>query len=615
MKQTLMGNDAIAWGLVHANVDMVSGYPGTPSSEILATVQKIKQQLNLPIYAEWATNEKVGFEVAYAGAISGKRTAATMKQVGLNVASDALMSASYIGNLGGMLLISADDPGFHSSQTEQDSRVFAKFARIPVLDPATPQDAYDMTRYGVELSERFEVPVMLRPVMRVDHARRIIEMEAQTHFEPKAGQFQRNVARWAGVPRAGRLRQGHEVLERIAAIEAYNWEHHLKPRFDALTGRSKLLILAGGTGYAFVQETLADLKIEADVVQIEMPYPLPREAIVARFEAYDHVLVVEEPYPLIEEDLAHPKLYGKKSGTMHRIDEMKKEHILIALQKLGYYTGPNIYEAPTIDLGFEVPERPPALCPGCPHRDIYYAIMKVFKKKRSIYPSDIGCYTLALSQGAIDSILCMGASVAMASGFSLANPDKTVVATIGDGTFFHSGIPPLLNAVYQDHRFILIILDNSTIAMTGRQTTPERYAPSVDIARIVEGMGITCHEHTYSHEMQENIDFLKKIKTIFESPEHHGPLVVRVRQFCILDTERRDDWIPNLFAEVDPEKCVACDHCTTVYKCPPMAYNAEGKIEIDPFLCAGCGGCLDVVCPTDAFQLDQLKSSGGLFEE
>ena len=606
-----MGNDAIAWGIVHANVDMISGYPGTPSSEILGMVQKIKHQLDLPIYAEWATNEKVGFEVAYAGAIAGKRTVATMKQVGLNVASDALMSASYIGNLGGMLLIAADDPGFHSSQTEQDSRVFAKFARIPVLDPATPQDAYDMTKYGVALSERFQVPVMLRPVMRVDHAREIIEMDAETHFTPNAGEFQRDIGRWAGVPRAGRLQQGHDVLDRIETIKAYNWEHHLQPKFDVLKG-GKLLILAGGTGYAFTLETLADLGVEADVVKIEMPYPLPAEAIKDRFDAYEKVLVVEEPYPLIEEDLAHPKLYGKKTGTMHKIDEMKKEHILMALQKLGVYEGSNIYEVPKFDLGFDVPDRPPALCPGCPHRDIYYAIMKVFKKKKSIYPSDIGCYTLALSQGAIDSILCMGASVSMASGFSIADPSKTVVATIGDGTFFHSGIPPLLNAVYQNHRFILIILDNSTIAMTGRQGTPERFHQNIDIAKIVEGMGIKCYEHTYSHEMQENIDFMKHIKSEFEKPEHQGPLVVRVRQFCILDNERKDDWIPNLFAEVDPEKCVACDSCTTVYKCPPMAYNAEGKIEIDPFLCAGCGGCLDVVCPTDAFQLDASKSKGGV---
>ncbi len=607
MKKTLMGNEAIAWGLVHANVDMVSGYPGTPSSEILGSVQKIKSQLNLPIYAEWGTNEKVGFEVAYAGAIAGKRTAATMKQVGLNVASDALMSASYIGNLGGMLLIAADDPGFHSSQTEQDSRVFAKFARIPVFDPATPQDAYDMVKMGVELSEEFQVPVMLRPVMRVSHAREIIEMDGETDFKPNQGEFKRDVARWAGVPRDGRLRQGYEVLDRVERLKEYNWEKFIKPEFDKTKG-SKLLILASGTGYAFAKETLKDLSIDADIIQLKMPYPLPESKIRDQFEKYEKVLVVEEPYPCVEEQLTHPKLYGKNTGTMHLIDEMKKEHILKALQDLGIYDGKNIYEVPKVDLGFEVPDRPPALCPGCPHRDIYYAIMKVFKKKKSIYPSDIGCYTLALSQGAIDSILCMGASVAMASGFSLADPDKTVVATIGDGTFFHSGIPPLLNAVYQDHRFILIILDNSTIAMTGRQGTPERFHQAIDIGKIVDGMGIEHMEHTYSHHMQDNIDFMKKVKERFESPEHHGPLVVRVRQFCILDNERKDDWVPDIFAQVDQDKCVACDQCTTVYKCPPMAYNVDGKIEIDPFLCAGCGGCLDVVCPTDAFIVDQNRS-------
>ncbi len=607
MKQTLMGNDAIAWGLVHANVDMVSGYPGTPSSEILSVVQKIKHQLDLPIYAEWGTNEKVGFEVAYAGAIAGKRTCATMKQVGLNVASDALMSASYIGNLGGMLLIAADDPGFHSSQTEQDSRVFAKFARIPVLDPATPQDAYDMTKYGVELSEMFEVPVMMRPVMRVCHAREIIEMDAETNFTPNHGEFKREVSRWAGVPRDGRLGQGYDVLARVEKIKQFNWDNLLKPEFDKCSGQ-KLLILTSGTGYAFANETLSDLGLKADVVKIKMPYPLPEKLIIEQFEKYEQVLVIEEPYPCVEEQLSHPKIHGKLTGTMHLIDEMKKEHILKAFLSMGFYNGANIYEVPKIDLGFDVPARPPALCPGCPHRDIYYAIMKVFKKKKSIYPSDIGCYTLALSQGAIDSILCMGASVSMASGFSLADPTKTVVATIGDGTFFHSGIPPLLNAVYQNHRFILVILDNSTIAMTGRQGTPERFHQAIDISKIVEGMGIKCYEHTYSHEMQDNIDFMKGIKEVFDSPTHEGPLVVRVKQFCILDNERKGDWIPDIYATVDPELCVACDQCTTVYKCPPMAYNAEGKIEIDPFLCAGCGGCLDIICPTDAFILDVSKS-------
>lgn len=610
MKQTLMGNDAIAWGLIHANVDMVSGYPGTPSSEILSGVQKIKKMLSLPVYAEWGANEKVGFEVAYAGAIAGKRACATMKQVGLNVASDALMSAAYIGNLGSMLLVSADDPGFYSSQTEQDSRVFAKFARIPVLDPSTPQDAYDFTKLGVELSEKFQIPVMLRPVMRVCHAREIIEMDDTTEFKPNEGKFVRDVPRWGAVPRDGRFAQGVQQLERVEAIAKYNWDHFLKPQFDGCKG-GELLIITSGTGYGFTQETLKDLGLEADVVKIIMPYPLPVKEIQACFDAYDKVLVVEEPYPCIEEQIAQPKVYGKNTDTVHKIDEMKKEEILKALQKIGFYKGENIYEAPKIDLGFSVPARPPALCPGCPHRDIYYAIMKVFKRKKSIYPSDIGCYTLGIAQGAIDSLLCMGASVAMASGYALADPTKDVVATIGDGTFFHSGIPPLLNAIYQGHRFVLVILDNSTIAMTGRQVTPSRVHRPIDIKKIVEGMGIECMEHHYSHHMHENVDFFKKVKESYEQ-NTSGPTVVVVREFCILDAERAPDFVPNIYVKVDEDLCVACDQCTTVYKCPPMSYNEKGKIEIDPFLCAGCAGCLEVVCPTDAFIVDENYLKKGI---
>ena len=607
MKQTLMGNDAIAWGLIHANVDMVSGYPGTPSSEILTNVQKIKHKLDLPTYAEWGTNEKVGFEVAYAGAIAGKRTCATMKQVGLNVASDALMSASYIGNLGGMLLVSADDPGFHSSQTEQDSRVFAKFARIPVLDPATPQDAYDFTKLGVEISEEFQIPVMLRPVMRVCHAREIIEMDEQTNYQPNKGEFQRDIPRWGAVPRKDRYPQGIEQLKRVEILKEYNWERFLKSEFEACKG-GKLLIISSGTGYGFAKETLADSGVKADIVKVIMPYPLPYEKISEYTAKYEKVLVVEEPMPCIEEQIAAPNVYGKNTNTTAQIDEMSKEAILEAFKKIGVYSGEDIYKVPEISSEFQIPEvepRPPALCPGCPHRDIYYAITKVFKKKKAIYPSDIGCYTLALAQEAIDTILCMGASVSMASGFSIADPDKTVVATIGDSTFFHGGIPPLINAVYQNHKFILVILDNSTTAMTGRQTTPEREHKDIDIKKVVEGCGIECHEYFYTNELDKTIDFFKGIKKVYEDAT--GPVVVVAREFCILDAERAPDFVPMTFATVDEDKCVECDHCVTAYKCPPMSYNENHKIEIDPFLCAGCGVCLDTLCPTDAFVEDTTR--------
>ena len=598
MKQTLMGNDAIALALIHSGVDMISGYPGTPSSEILSNFQKYKKNFNLKdAYAQWATNEKVGFEVAYAGAIAGKKTCATMKQVGLNVASDALMSASYIGLKGAMLLVSADDPGFYSSQTEQDSRSFAKFARIPVLDPATPQEAYDMTKLGIEISSKFETIVMLRPVMRVSHSREICTVDKELKPLQNEGNFQRDIPRWGAVPPAGRFRQGIELLNRIEVIKEWNWENLIKPKLKNLS-KKKLLCLTSGTGHVYAMETIDDLALRADVLKLDMPYPLPQEKIEALFDNYDQVLILEESYPCIEEQLNSSKIYGKLTGHVHQIDEFSKEKVVNALIKIGFYKKDNPYKAKKFEGVLD--GRPPNMCPGCPHRDVHYAVTEVFKKDNAIYPSDIGCYTLGLNQGAIDSLLCMGASVSMASGFYLADKSKNIVATIGDSTFLHSGVAPLINAVYQKHRFILVILDNSTTAMTGRQTTPQRANPGqIDIKKIVEGCGIPCYEYFYDPDLNKTIDFVKSLKKTYKEADY--PVVAVVREFCVLDKEMAEGRLNLAQVMVDQDLCIECDWCVTAYKCPPMKHNEDGKIEIDPFLCAGCSACLNVICPTEAF--------------
>ncbi|MCF6172493.1 MAG: indolepyruvate oxidoreductase, partial [Campylobacteraceae bacterium] len=393
MKQILMGNWAIALGLIHANVDMISGYPGTPSSEIIGNYEKFSKKFNCDTYAQWATNEKVGFEVAYAGAISGKRTCATLKQVGLNVASDALMSASYIGHLGAMLLVSADDPGFHSSQTEQDSRSFAKFAKIPVFDPATPQEAYDMVKIGLDLSQKFEIPVMLRPVMRVSHAREICDVDDSVDFKPTKGEFIRNVGRWAAVPPRGRFAQGLEQLKRVDDIARYNWETFIEPRVKNLEG-ANTLCLTSGTGDGYVKEAIEEMNLKADVLKIDMPYPLPKEKLEELFDSYETVIVFEESYPCMEEQLSSANLHGKLTNDVHKIDEFSKDKVLAAFSNVGIIEKSSFYK--NDKYANELPIRPPNLCPGCPHRDVYYSIMKVFRKKKSIYPSDIGCYTLAL---------------------------------------------------------------------------------------------------------------------------------------------------------------------------------------------------------------------------
>ncbi len=597
-----MGNEAIAWGLYDAGVDVVSGYPGTPSSEILKSFQGINKSKNTDAYAEWAVNEKVGFEVAYAAAISRKRAAATMKQVGLNVASDALFSAAYIGNKGGFLLIVADDPGFYSSQTEQDSRMYAKLARIPVLDPSSPNEAYTFTKLGVALSEELETPVMLRSVMRVSHSREICEIEDDGFVQNrKNGEFVRDIKRWAAVPRDGRYAQAQEQLTRIEAIKELNWERFIAPKAKQLKN-AHTLIIAGGMGYVYAMEAIGELGLDAEVLKIDMPYPLPSEKIKQLCKNYAKVLVLEETMPCIEEQIHFDGLHGKLDGSVHEIDEMTKERVLQACTKIGIYTGENIYSGKKYEG--TLAKRPPNLCPGCPHRDIYYAITKTFRKKNSVYPSDIGCYTLGINQGAIDTVLCMGGSVSVASGVSLSDTEKTVVATIGDSTFIHGGIPPLINAVYQNHRFILVILDNSVTAMTGRQITPESN-PKVDIKRIVEGCGAECMEYIYEPDIKKTLGFFKEVKKRFENCT--SPLVVVAREFCVLDKDVSKERLPNLFATTEPDKCVACDICTTDYKCPPMHYGEDGRVHIDPFLCAGCGACISGLCPTDAFVLDTKR--------
>ncbi len=563
-KDAFMGNEAIALALIHSNVQISSGYPGSPTSEILSTIKQIYNDLNINNYAEWSINEKVAFEIAYAGAITGKRTSVTMKQVGLNVASDALMSASYIGNIGGMLLVVADDPGFYSSQTEQDSREFAKFARIPVLDPSTPQDAYDLTKIGFEISEEFQVPVMLRPVMRVCHAREIIEV-CMEDDNSNSGGFKREPTRWAAVPRDSRFLQGVAQLERTNLIALYNWDIFLNKEFEKYYG-GELLIIASGVPYGVVKETLSDLALACDIVKVVMPYPLPVKKIKEQFGKYQKVLIVEETYPCIEDQLHSKKVFGKLTNTIQKIDEMSKESILKALQDIGFYQGKNIYEVPKIDIGYTIPPRPPILCQGCPHGDIYDAIMEVFDKEISIYPSDIGCYTLALAQGAIDSYLCMGASVSMASGFYLAEPEKQIVATIGDGTFFHSGIAPLINAVSQNHHFVLLILDNSAIAMTGRQGTPETMDDNIDIKKIVEGIGIPCLEMIYSRDQVKNVNFMKMVKSTYANNQKL-PTVVVVREYCILDKSP----LPSIFE--DEKKY--CELCNDETGCTSMCMNFE----------------------------------------
>ncbi|RPJ05534.1 MAG: indolepyruvate ferredoxin oxidoreductase subunit alpha, partial [Deltaproteobacteria bacterium] len=479
-QRVCLGNEAIARGIVESGCQFMAAYPGTPSSEILPAVVRFKNENDLDIYIEWSTNEKVALENALVASYTGKRAAVAMKQVGLNVAADPLMSAAYIGTVGGFVVISCDDPGPQSSQTEQDTRFMAMFAKVPVFDPASPRDAQEMLPLAFDLSEKYQVPVLFRPVQRVSHAQQSITFRPIPKVRKKAN-FQRNPQRWSATPRFRFLmhkelnRKLKEIAKTFDAMTSVNFIEHDRDR-------ARLGIIAGGIGFAMVRDILPEmgLREEVPVLKIGTPFPLPSGIVEAFIRKCDHVLVLEETEPVIELQIRDKsKVIGRLDGTVPSEGEMVPEVVTQVLssvcKKLSIaspdWTSTAGLETMVADLG--LPIRRPSLCSGCPHRASFFALKRAFPN--GIFPSDIGCYTLGMNMDTVDTCHDMGAAITFASGLYHAHHqdgiDLPISATIGDSTFYHSGAPGRLNAVYNGSRFILVILDNSITAMTGMQPT------------------------------------------------------------------------------------------------------------------------------------------------
>ena len=505
----MLGNEAIALGLMENGCTMATSYPGTPASEILASFAALQKEESMPRHVQWAVNEKIAFEIAYAGSMSGLRTAVSMKQVGLNVASDSLMSAAYLGVTGGFVVISADDPGPHSSQTEQDSRLMAMMAKIPVLDPDSPLQAKEMVATAFELSETFEIPVMLRPTTRVCHARQDIQ-PGNIQWHPREIDFQKDPARWAATPKF-RFHLHQALEKKLDAIAGYPKTAPI--RLNAGANASKAVIVSGvAAGHA--KEIMKDLNLwdRIPMYQVLQPFPLHKDFVSHMIDTYDEILVVEETTGIIEMQLAdRHRIKGKLTRSVPRVGELLPETIQNIISE---FAGMDPVE---ID-GPSDPGVRPTLCAGCPHRAAFFAIKKAAPK--GIYPSDIGCYTLGLNLGAVDTVLCMGAAVSQAAGFYHAfkheKKPPDIVATIGDSTFFHAGVPALIDAVVQKVSFVLVILDNRTTAMTGNQPTPAvgmgaggESLNSVEIEALVEGCGVKFCRVEDPYNLNEFISLLK----------------------------------------------------------------------------------------------------------
>ncbi|MCI0498001.1 MAG: indolepyruvate ferredoxin oxidoreductase subunit alpha, partial [Thermoplasmata archaeon] len=556
----LLGNEAIARGALEAGVDVAATYPGTPSSEIGGTFEKVAQKAG--VYFEYSINEKVALEVAAGAAMAGLRSFAFMKHVGVNVASDALMTLATTGVRGGMVVLSADDPSAHSSQNEQDNRFFAKFGNLPMLEPSTPAEAKEMMVHAFTLSEELELPVLFRTTTRVNHARGPVKLGDLG--EHRRAEWTRDPRRFVTVPTVARLRRPWVLQQMARAAEASEGSP-----FNIAEGEGDTGIIASGVSSTYVMDALPRLGLDARLLRLGMSHPLPRRTIGNFVSGVERVIVVEELEPYLEEQvkaIAHDAglstpVNGKADGHFPRMFEYDVDIVERGISSaLGLE-----YEAfapPEVPL--KVPSRPPNLCPGCPHRATFYAA-KVASKGKAVYPMDIGCYTLGMLPPleVADVEICMGSSIGTACGLSKVL-DQPVIAWIGDSTFFHSGIPPLVNAVHNRHDFVLAILDNGTTAMTGHQPHPGTpmdgmggKAPKVQIPRLVEGLGIDFVEVVNPYHVSETIDVFRR------ALEHEGIAVVIPRMVCALlvDVHRRSIGKEIVPHRVDQEKCRKCRTC------------------------------------------------------
>jgi indolepyruvate ferredoxin oxidoreductase, alpha subunit len=576
IKRFMLCNEAIARGCLEAGLDFATGYPGTPSSEVIDTLNAYHDR---NFYVEWSVNEKVALENAIGASWCGLRSICVMKHVGLNVAADPFMSLAYTGVKGGLVVLSADDPFPHSSQNEQDSRRYAHAAKIPCLDPSTPQEAKDMVKYAFCLSERHEIPVMLRPTTRICHARSDIEID-DIPKESRRGRFVKDPKRWVLVPAHAK-----ELHKKLNEKQEKIIEDLSSTPFNYSINRGETAIISSGVASAYAHELIPDgvsfMKIGT--------YPIDLRKLKAFTERHKKILVIEELDPVLEEAarmVSSSEIIGKMTGDVPLGGELNLNIVHGILEKNGI--SPKIrYEERDPEEG--LPKRPPSLCAGCMHQPTLYAIEEVFKG--DIYPSDIGCYTL--SAHAIDTCLCMGSSVSIGSGISHCE-GRNVVVTIGDSTFMHTGIPGLINAVYNDAKMVLVILDNRTTAMTGHQPSP---GTGENISGTCKELSLEAICRACGADLVETVDpydFVVMKEALHRAKAKHGVRVIIARHPCaIIEKRRKGEEIP---FEIDVKRCTKCGDCLD-YGCPAIELYDIKPIIND--LCNGCGIC-SVLCSSGA---------------
>ena len=622
-KRILMGNEAIAFGAMKAGVQIASGYPGTPSSEVMETIASYAKEYG--IYAEWATNEKVALETAVGAAYSGANAIVTMKQVGLNVASDPLMSLSYIGVKGSLVILVSDDPGPHSSQTEQDTRAFGHFANIPVLDPSTPQEAYDMTLLAFRLSHEMETPVILRTTTRVSHGCADVVIGNIVPVPRDIEGFVKDT-RWTIFPKL--TAQRHPLLEDLQLRLSDRFSEYFGGNsFNSVSkGSSRIGIAASGVSYLYAMEAIRILPGVFPVFKTATVYPFPEKAALEFLKGITDLIVVEELDPYMEEQFLQlagkhhlsVNIYGKKNGCFPVSGEYDVDVVIdginSSLEKSNTDVPGLSHSPPAITLK-EVPSLPiraPTLCAGCMHRTVFYAFKKAAGKLRtqkgidSVFSGDIGCYTLGNARplNMVDTCLCMGAGISIAAGLShtqeySSNGKAKQVAFIGDSTFFHSGIAAVVSAVYNNADITIAVLDNRTTAMTGHQPHPGigitavgSPAKIIDIAEVLRSCGVGLVRAIEVDGLDGCID------AATEAMQFEGPSAVVFRGKCVAISKGEGQYI------VYEDKCTGCKLCISQLGCPAIFPISSGLPVIQE-TCSGCGLCAQT-CPSEAIVLKEV---------
>ena len=580
MKKLLLGNEAVARGLYEAGVRVVSSYPGTPSTEITEAAATYEE-----IYCEWASNEKVAAEVAAGASFAGARSFCAQKHVGLNVAADPLFTMSYIGVNGGMVLAVADDPGLHSSQNEQDSRNYAIAAKLPMLEPADSAECRDFTKLAYELSEQFDTPVLLRLTTRVAHSRSPVELYEREEHALKP--YEKNPAKNVMLPAFAKPKH-YKVEERTQKLSAWSDEADINVLED---NHSEVGVIASGAVYQYAKEALGDT---VSYLKLGMVHPLPLKKIQELASKVKTLYVIEELDDVIESFCKKNGIAVHGKDVFPRCDEFSQNVIRQCM--LG-----KVPESKKVDA--ETPGRPPVMCCGCPHRGLFYAL-----KKAKVYVSgDIGCYTLGASAplSAIDTCICMGASVSALHGYNKArgkDAEQKSVAVIGDSTFIHSGITGLIDIAYNQSNSLVIILDNSITGMTGHQQNPTTGynikgdpTTAVDLEALCKAVGIKRVRVCDPYNLKEVESVLK------EELAAEEPSVIISRRPCALLKYVKHK--PSLV--VDTEKCIGCKACLGI-GCPAISVHG-GKAAIDRTQCVGCGVCT-TLCPKSAITEQEVQA-------